>query len=236
MRNIWNIFLKEIKLYFNSPIAYIVIVVWLLISGWFFSSTIFLINQVTIDNFLNNLPLFFVFFIPAITMKLFAEELKSGTIEVLTTLPVKDYEIITGKFLASFFVVTIAILMTLIHPFTLLFLGKLDFGQVIGSYLGIWLMGFFFTWIGCFSSSLTKNQIIAFIIGFVICFTFFMIGKTLDFVPARFVTFVEYVSIDYHFENISKGVIDSRDIIYYFSFSAFFYFLTLYSMGSRKWK
>lgn len=236
MRNIGVIFSKEFKEYFNSPIAYIVIVVFLLLSGWFFQATLFLINQADIGAFLSNVPLLFVFFVPAITMRLFSEEMKSGTIEILTTLPVKDYQIIIGKYLAAFSLLAIAIGLTLIHPFILIFLGKLDYGEIVGSYLGLLLMGAAFVSIGIFSSSLTKNQIVSFIVGFLICFVFFLLDKILTLIPAYLVSLFEYLSIEHHFRNLSRGVIDSRDIIYYFSICAFFYTLTLYFVGSRRWR
>ncbi len=236
MRNIAVIFNKEFKSYFNSPIAYIVILGFLLISGWFFQSTMFLINQATLDSFLSNIPMFFMFFIPAITMRLFSEEMKSGTIEILTTLPLEDYQIIIGKYLSALSLVAIAIGLTLVHPFILMFLGKLDYGEIIGSYMGILLMGAAFVSIGIFASSITKNQIVSFIVSFVICFVFFMLDKVLRLVPAYFVSLFEYLSVEYHFNNLSRGVIDSRDIIYYLSVSVFFYTLTLYFVGSRRWR
>ncbi len=236
MKNIITIFSKEFKEYFNSPVAYIVIIVFLLVSGWFFQATMFLVNQATIGSFLGNVPLLFVFFIPAITMRLFSEEMKSGTMEILTTLPLEDYQIILGKYLAALGLVTVAIGLTLIHPFILMFLGKLDYGEIIGSYLGLFLMGAAFVAIGVFASSITKNQIISFIVAFIVCFVFFMFNKILSLVPSYLVSLFEYLSIEYHFNNLARGVIDSRDIIYFFSICLFFYSMTLYFVGSRRWR
>ncbi|MCK5534987.1 ABC transporter permease subunit, partial [bacterium] len=191
MKNIITIFSKEFKEYFNSPVAYIVIIVFLLVSGWFFQATMFLVNQATIGSFLGNVPLLFVFFIPAITMRLFSEEMKSGTMEILTTLPLEDYQIILGKYLAALGLVTVAIGLTLIHPFILMFLGKLDYGEIIGSYLGLFLMGAAFVAIGVFASSITKNQIISFIVAFIVCFVFFMFNKILSLVPSYLVSLFE---------------------------------------------
>ncbi|OGF45085.1 MAG: hypothetical protein A2452_00695 [Candidatus Firestonebacteria bacterium RIFOXYC2_FULL_39_67] len=234
--NIKTILRRELRGYFNSPIAYIVVVIFLIINGWFFASSIFLINEVTLDNFLGNMPLLFIFFIPAMTMGLFSDEIKSGTIEILATMPLKDEEIIIGKFLSAFSLMAVAISLTLIHPITLMFLGKVDMGQVIGSYSGLYLLSASFVSAGVFCSALTKNQIVAFIISFIICFVSFMFGKILSFVPAFIVSFIEYLSIDYHFGNISKGIIDSRDLIYYFSVILFFYYMTVSVLGSRRWK
>jgi len=236
MKKIKTIFFKEFKYYFNSPIAYIVIVAFLLVNGFFFSTSLFLNNQATIAGFVSNIPLFFLFFIPAITMRLFAEEVKSGTIEILTTLPVKDYEIIVGKYLSAFALLSVALILTLIHPVTVSFIGDIDFGRILGTYLGLFLLGACFISVGIFSSSLTKNQIVAFIICFFVCFTFFIIGKLLIVVPVGLVPLVEFLGVDSHFENIAKGIIDSRDLVYYLSVIGFFYMMTLYLVGSRRWR
>ncbi len=212
------------------------IVAFLLVNGFFFSTSLFLNNQATIAGFVSNIPLFFLFFIPAITMRLFSEEVKSGTIEILTTLPIKDYEIIAGKYLSAFALMSVALILTLIHPVSVSFLGDIDFGRILGTYLGLFLLGASFISVGVFSSSLTKNQIVAFIISFFICFTFFIIGKLLIVVPVGLVPLVEFLGMDSHFENIAKGIIDSRDLIYYLSVIGFFYMMTLYLVGSRRWR
>ena len=234
IKNIYYILQKELRVYFNSPVAYIVIIAFLLISGWLFSSQIFLNKQATLEYFLSDIPLLLVFIVPAVSMRLFAEEQKVGTIKILATLPLRDFEIIMGKYLAAFALMATAVLSMLIHPVTLSFLGNIDWGRVAGSYLGLMLLIASFMAIGLFASSITKNQIVAFIIGFVICFAFFIIGKVLDLVPSFMVNFVEYFGIDSHFENISKGLIDSRDLIYYASVIIFFLYAAYLTMRSRK--
>lgn len=236
MDNIKTLFIKEMRSYFNSPIAYIVISVFLFMSGWFFTSSLFLQGQSSMDSFMSIAPLFFTFFLPAITMKLFAEELRLGTIEVLTTLPLKDNEIIIAKYLSSVSVLAISIGLTLIFPLTLVIIGKIDIGEIFCSYLGLLFTGAAFASIGLFASSITRNQIIAFIVSFVLCFMLFIAGKTLGIVPPGLINIVEYISIDSHFNNISKGIIDSRDLVYYSSIIGFFYVLTLSWFSSRKWK
>jgi len=236
MKNIKTIFLKEFRFYFNSPIAYIVIIAFLLVNGFFFSSALFINDQATIGGFVNNIPLFFLFFIPAITMRLFSEEVKSGTIEILTTLPVKDYEVVIGKSLSAFALMSVALVLTCIHPITVALLGDIDTGRVIGTYLGLFLLGASFVSIGVFTSCITRNQIVAFIVCFFICFAFFILGQLLIFVPAGLLPLFEFLSIDTHFENIAKGIIDSRDLAYYGSIIGFFYFLALFFVGSRRWR
>jgi len=228
--------IKEIRAYFNSPIAYIVIGIFLVISGWFFTSSLFLIGQSSLMSFLNIVPLILTFFIPAITMRLFSEELRMGTVEILTTLPLKDNEIVLSKYLAALFIIKVSIALTLIFPFTLLIIGRIDLGEIACSYLALVFTSAAFAAIGVFTSSITKNQIIAFITGFIICFILFLAGKTLMLAPAGTVNLLEYIGIDSHFNNMMRGVIDTRDIIYFLSIIGFFYILTLSWFSTRKWK
>jgi ABC-2 type transport system permease protein len=208
---------KELRAYFLSPIAYIVISVFLLVSGWFFFSTFFIYDQASMRNFFDLLPLVFSFIIPAVTMRLFSEELNVGSYETLLTLPVTLRGVLMGKFLSGVFFVASLLLPTLAYPLFISFLGDLDWGPVIGGYLGALLLGAAFTAIGVFASALTRNQIIAFIIGMGICFGLTLIDKMLFFFPTNILDVIHYLGAGYHFQNISKGIIDSRDILYFAS-------------------
>ncbi|KPL01035.1 MAG: ABC transporter [candidate division Zixibacteria bacterium SM23_73_3] len=227
---------KELRSFFDSPIAYIVITTFLLISGWFFFSDLFLVNQASLRNLFDIIPFIFMFFVPAVTMRLISEEKRSGTIEILLTLPVKDYEIILGKFLAGLILIVVAVLLTLVYTFTLSGLGDLDFGSVVAGYIGLIFLGATYLSVGVFTSSFTQNQIVAFITSFAIIFALYMLNKVLMFVPNFLASFFEYLSVDYHFSNISRGVIDSRDVIYYLSLVFFFLFLAVRALESRKWR
>ncbi|HDP24004.1 MAG TPA: ABC transporter [Deltaproteobacteria bacterium] len=211
------IFMKELKDYFVSPIAYIVICIFLLISGWFFFATFFLFDQANLRTFFNMLPLIFAFVIPAVTMRLFSEEFHAGSFEMLLTLPVKLSHIVIGKFFASLVFIAVMLIPTLSYAIWVSFLGDLDWGPVIGGYLGALLLGGAFSAIGIFASTTTRNQIIAFIIGMLLCFVLTLIDKMLFFFPAGILNVIHYLGVGYHFENISKGIIDSRDIIYFLS-------------------
>lgn len=235
MKNILTIFRKELKSYFNSPVAYIVIVVFLIITGWFFTSSLFLSGVVTMRNVFDIIPFIFLFFVPAISMRTFAEEKKSGTIELLLTKPITDTDIVMGKFLAALALTGIALSFTIIYVISLSFLGSIDLGSIIGSYIGLLLMSGIYISIGIFASSLTENQVVAFIISFLIVFALFMLNKVLIFLPASLASVLEYISIDYHFGNIARGVLDSRNIIYYLSGMFIFILLTRFSLESRKW-
>ncbi|MBK5100664.1 MAG: ABC transporter permease subunit [Desulfobacteraceae bacterium] len=217
MRQVSHILKKEFTSYFVSPIAYIVISIFLLVTGWFFFTTFFLFNQANLRNFFALLPIIFSFVVPAITMRLFSEELNVGSYEILLTLPVRFRDVVLGKFLAAVLFIAAMLIPTFAYPITVSFLGQLDWGPVAGGYIGAVLLGAAFSAIGLFASSLTRNQIIAFITGMAICFSLTLIDKMLFFLPHSLLGFLEYLGADFHFENISKGIIDSRDILYFAS-------------------
>jgi ABC-2 type transport system permease protein len=219
MSQIKNIFKKEFQTYFVSPIAYIVISVFLLVTGWFFFMTFFLYNQADLRDFFTLLPIIFSFVVPAITMRLFSEELNMGSYEILLTLPVTFLDVILGKFLASVAFISAMLIPTLAYPITVSFLGQIDWGPVAGGYIGAIMLGAAFSAVGLFASSMTRNQIIAFIIGLAICFALTLIDKMLFFLPQSLLGVFEYMGADFHFQNISKGIIDSRDILYFLSVS-----------------
>jgi len=219
MTNVLKIFSKEFRTYFVTPIAYIVISIFLLITGWFFFSTFFLYNQASLRNFFSLLPITFAFVVPAVTMRLFSEEMSIGSYEILTTLPLGFGEIILGKFLAAVGFVAVMLIPTLFYPITISFIGRLDWGPVLGGYLGALMLGAIFAAVGLFASSLTRNQIVAFIIGMSICLSLTLIDRMLFFLPESLLGFLEYLGADYHFQNIAKGIVDSRDILYFVTIS-----------------
>jgi ABC-2 type transport system permease protein len=233
--NVGTIFKKELRSYFNSAVAYVVIVVFLAIVGWMYTSSMFLINVASLRMMFELIPLVFLFVVPAITMRLLAEEKKAGTIELLTTKPLHDWEIVAGKFLAAWALVGIALIPTLIYYITIVFLGDIDNGPVIGGYLGLLLMAGVYVAVGLLASSFTENQIVAFIVGLLMMFAFFMMDKVLIFVPDFMTSIVEYLGIDFHFSNIARGVIDSRDVVYFGSVLGFTLYLSVISLEKRKW-
>ena len=234
MRQAYRICRKELRAYFVSPIAYIVIAIFLLVTGWFFFSTFFLFNQAELRNFFSLLPLSLSFFIPAVTMRLFAEELHVGSYETLSTLPVTTNDIIIGKFLAGVAFVAAMLLPTLSYPIFISFIGDLDWGPVIGGYIGAMLLGGCYCAIGLFASSLTRNQIVAFIIGMVICFTLALVDQMLFFVPQKILSVIAYIGAGYHFKNIAKGIVDMRDILYFLSVIFIGLFCTNLVMQEKK--
>jgi ABC-2 type transport system permease protein len=235
LQNLGPIFRREFRSYFNSPVAYVVIIVFLSIIGWFFTSNMFLFNVASMRVFFELVPLVFLFFVPAITMRLIAEEKKTGTLELLTTKPVLDAEIVLGKFLAAWALLAVTLFPTLLYALTMGLLGSLDPGPVISGYLGLMLMGAVYIAIGIFASSLTENQIVAFIVSFLLILALFLMDKVLMYVPEAFASTMEFLSIDYHFSNIARGVIDSRDILYFASLLGFSLYLATLSLERRKW-
>jgi len=237
LANIWTFTQKELRSFFNSPVAYVILTLFLLIAGWFFSAGLFLIGQADMRDLVSVvIPLAFLFFVPAMTMRLIAEEKKSGTLELLVTLPVRDVEVVLGKFLAALGLLASALLLTFAYPLTLAILGNPDGGALFGAYLGLVLLGAGYLAIGTFTSGLTQNQIVAFIAGFVIIFALFMLDKVLVFFTGPVASVLEYLSVTYHFENIARGVIDTRDLVYFLSLIAVFLFLAVRSLEARKWR
>jgi ABC-2 type transport system permease protein len=226
---------KELKSYFTSPAAYILLSIFLLIAGWFFANPLFLINQAELRTLFNIIPWIFIVLIPATTMGLLAKERETGTIELISTFPMEKYSIVMGKFFASVGMISLALLFTLVHLFTITYLGtNIDFGAIFCGYFGLILLAGMYSAIGIFASSITKNQIVAFILSFFIVLVLYLIQFTLIFIPDWLAGFLQYISIGYHFSNLSKGVIDTRNIIYFLSMTALFLKLAITILESKK--
>ncbi len=236
MNTVAAIFKKEFTSYFISPIAYVFIVVFLIGTNFMYFQPFFLINQADMRNYFGLLPWVFLFFVPAITMRGWAEEKKSKTVELLLTWPVSDAEVVVGKFFASlaFLAVTVALSVTI--PITLFVIGNPDPGPIIGGYAGALLMGAAYLAIGLWVSSHTENQIVAFILAWVVMFVLMIIGHPVVTLktPAALVPLFSFLGLFTHFESIERGVIDTRDVIYYLSMTGVFLFLNAQSLGSRK--
>ena len=224
---------KEFSSFFSSPIAYLVIGVFLVSNGlflWVFNGDFNILNAgfADIKSFFSLAPWLFLLLIPAITMKCFAEESSRGTIEILQTKPINNWQIVLGKFWASLLLIIISILPTLIYVFSINTLAKpkgdIDFGSVLGAYFGLLFLGATYAAIGLFTSSLTKNQIVAFITS--ICISFFLFFGV-DEIASLFQNIaILKLGIKAHFISISRGVIDTRDIVYFISLTLFFLFIT----------
>ena len=227
---------REIKSYFNSPVAYIVVAVFMLIAGYLYWSQLFLEKQAELRYYFTLTPLIFTFIIPAITMRLLAEEKGSGTLEMLITMPVRDWEVVLGKFLAGMAMVAAIVGMTGFYAVTLAVLGPVDRGPLLTGYLGLLLMGGAYVSIGVMASSLTRNQIVAFILAFAISFGLFIFGQIVQYAPDWLSPVLAFLSMGNHFESLSRGVVDSRDVIFYVSLMVVALVIATASLESRKWK
>ncbi len=228
MRSIWIITKRELQSFFDSLIAYIMLVLFLGFSGfftWLYGSDIFLVGQANLDSFFNIAFWTLFFFIPAITMRMLAEENKTGTIELLLTKAVTDREVILGKFFACFILVAIALVFTLPYYITVANIGKVDHGAIWCGYLGLLLMSAAYISIGLFTSSITNNQIVAFLLALFIGLFFHIIFNVLSSNLTGFMgQLFNTLSLSAHFESLARGVIDTKDIIY---------FLTIVGIGVR---
>ena len=241
-----SLYIKELSSFFSSLTGYIVLVIFLLITGlfmWVFSSTsVINYNYASMGQLFSIAPLVFLFLIPALTMHSFADEKQKGTMEFLTTKPLTDIQIIGGKYFACITLVILALVPTLIYYFSIYKLGNppgnLDNGGVIGSYIGLMFLIMVYVAVGIFMSSLTENQIVAFILSAFACFILYFSFSFLSEMPlffGKWDDFVKALGLEYHYDNISKGRLDSRDVIYFLSVSGFFIWLTIVSLDRRRW-
>lgn len=240
-----SIFFKELSGFFTSMVAYMTMAAFLLVSGlflWVFpESSILDYGYAGLDSFFNIAPYLFIFLIPAISMRSLAEEMKDGTFELLATRPLSDWDIVLGKFFACLAIVMITLIPTLIYYFSVYQLGitkgNIDTGAVIGSYIGLVLLASAFTAIGLFTSSLGKNQIIAFTLAVVLSyFSFSGFDSVSSIISLQGIASVlTAFGINEHYQSVSRGVLDTRDLIYFLSFSTLFLVFTKAKLGSRKW-
>jgi ABC-2 type transport system permease protein len=236
MSNIFFIWKKELRAYFSSIVAYIVVILFLLVTGALFWLNYFQeINVLSMRPFFNQAPLFLAFFAPAITMGLVATEKKSGTLQLLMTMPVTDFEIVAGKFLASVSLLAVVFAVTLFYPATLSQLGDLDWGATLAGYIGLLLLGGTYAAIGVMASSWTQDQVVSILLAFSMCFFLYVIDQLAGQPTGGFAAAVQYLSTNYHFQNIARGVVDLRDVLYYASVSAVCLIVAQASIASRRW-
>ncbi|MDD5930207.1 MAG: ABC transporter permease [Spirochaetales bacterium] len=225
---------RELKSYFSSPIAYFVTGLFLLVAGLFFFTPFFLQNRAELRALFAYFPIFLGIFIPAVTMRNFAEERRIGSMETLMTLPVTEFQVTLGKYLASFISSLVMIVPTLLYLIPVEVFGSPDYGPIIGGYLGAIFLCACFSAIGLFSSSITKNQIIAYFVGGFICLALALVHIFFVFLPAPAIKFFTFISANAHFESISRGILDSRDFIYFISLAVLFFLMTVRHEENQK--
>lgn len=239
------VFIKEFSGFFSSLVAYIAIGAFLVMTGlflWVFpESAILESGYATLDSFFAVVPYVFMFLIPAITMRSFAEERKDGTFELLATRPLRDNQIIGGKFLACLGLVVFTLMLTLVYYFTISTLsvpsGEVDSGAIAGSYIGLLFLGSAFISIGIFASSISKNQIVSFSVAVLLSFFAYSGFDSLSMLVSLQTVdaFVSSLGMSEHYQSLGRGVVDSRDVLYFLCFSALFLMLTKTILGGRKW-
>lgn len=240
MHNIVAIARRELTSYFHSPVAHVVLAVFLVVSGWlfFYFSGLLIVGKASMRGFFSLLPLLFMLFVPAITMRLIAEERKSGTFEGLMTLPVAEHEVVLGKFLAALGMMCVGLLCTGVFPISLSLIKaegtSLDMGPIIGGYVSAVLLLSAFISFGMWASALSKNQIIAFILGLLLCFALWIPDKAVIILPPSVGEAVQYLSANYHFENIARGVVDFRDVLYYLTVTTIGLVLTTRTVAATR--
>ena len=251
---VWPIFKKEIRLYFASPVAYVVLTIFLLIAGYFFYSIFAFFTLASMQSAMNpqmgrdlnvtdgvmrplfsNVSVILLLLMPIITMRLFSEERKSGTIELLLTYPVRDGAVLAGKYLAALTLYAVMLALTVLYPGLVAYFARLELGPLLSGYLGLLLMGAMFLAIGVLASSLTENQIVAAISTFGVLLIFWVIGWSAENAGGGFGRVLSHLSILEHFDSFAKGAIDTRDVIYYLDFTGLSLFLTLLSLQARRW-
>jgi ABC-2 type transport system permease protein len=237
MGNIWTIARKEFVSYFASPVAYVAITVLFVVVGlkFFVVDDFFVTRRADLRSFFELLPYFFVFYLPAIAMRLVAEEKRQGTFELLATLPVSDRDVILGKYLGAVGFLVVTLLATLPYPLLVSFLGDPDPGTIYGGYLGLLFVGLVFLAFSVMASTWTGSQIVAYIIGSMLSALFFLLDLLMGIFGEATRKVAEYASVQAHFASFSKGVIDTRDIVFFVSLVALALTLATFSLNRRRW-
>jgi len=254
MRNFIAVVKRELYIYFSSPIAYVVLTIFLLLCGYFFYSafayfsivsmqamqmpyaTGINVNEMVLYPLFSNVSIIMLLMMPLLTMRLFAEEKRSGTFELILSYPIRETELLLGKFVACLLVFCLMLTLTGLYPFLIFLYAKPDMGPIITAYLGLFLLGSAFIALGIMVSSTTENQIIAAAISFGALLMFWLIGWGQSFVGSDLGRILAHLSLLEHFDRFAKGIIDTRDIVYYINFSLLFLFLTLRSLESKRWR
>lgn len=253
MKGFTAVFKRELYAFFASPIFYVVGTIFLILSGYFFYNSVAYfslisfqaaqnpqmmgqvnLNEMVVKPLFDDMSIILLLIVPLLTMRLLAEEKKNGTIELLLTYPIRELAVLLGKYLATLFVILVVLAVTVFYMFLLAWIGKLEWGPVLTGYGGLVLLAASFVSLGFFASALTQNQVIAAVIGFGALLMFWIIGWIGSVSGPIVGQVVQYLSLMEHLDPFSKGVLDTRDLIYYLNFSVFFIFLTLRYLDSQK--
>ena len=252
---IWTIMKKELRLYFTTPVAYGVMFCFLLITGYFFYSIFAFYTMASMQSAMNpqmgrdlnvtdsvlrplfsNMSVILLLLMPLMTMRLFAEERRSGTIELLLTYPVRDGAVLVAKYLAALALYVLMLGLTLLYPGIVVYFTRVEWGPLLTGYLGLFLMGATFLAVGIFASSLTENQIVASITTFGVLLFLWVVGWSAEYVGGTWGRVLSHLSLLDHFDTFARGVLDTKDVIYYVDVTVVALFLTLRSLEARRWR
>ena len=252
---LWPVFKKEMRLYFSSPVAWVVMTIFLFIAGYFFYSIFAFYTLASMQSAMNpqmgrelnvtdsvfrplfsNMSVILLLLMPLITMRQFAEERRSGTIELLLTYPVRDGAVLFAKYLSALALYVLMLVLTLVYPGIVIYFTRPEWGPLLTGYLGLLLMGATFLAVGIFASSLTENQIVASITTFGILLFLWVIGWSAEYVGGSWGRVLSHLSLLDHFDTFARGVLDTKDVIYYVNATILALFLTLRSLEARRWK
>jgi ABC-2 type transport system permease protein len=234
VRNTWAVATRELRSYFLSPLAYVVIALFLALSGYLFALILQSSREASLRGLISNVSVLYLFIVPAISMRLLAEEQRTGTVELLLTNPVQEWEIVAGKFLASILLVLVMLGLTLLFPVFLFVFGNPDQGPMIAGYLGVFLQAAAFLAVGLWASSMTQNQIVAAIVAFALLLILWLSDNLGQFLGGGIGTIVSYTSVINHFQSFPQGIIDSKDVIYYLTLIGAGLVLSTLSLQSRR--
>ncbi len=236
MRNVLAIARRELASYFDSPIAYLVVSVYLILSGALFFSSVFIMGQADLRGFFGLAPLLLFIMVPFLTMRLLAEERASGTLELLLSMPVTDWQVVLGKYLAATGLLAVLYLLTITVPISIAQVGPLDAGATVAAYVGLLLMSATYAAVGLMASAFTRNQIIAALVALFIGFFLFILGQLSSVFPPEIARICAAISIAGHFDAIQRGVIDLRDVLYFVTLSGGCLLIAQASLESRRWR
>jgi len=237
MRNVLYIAAKELRSYFVSPVAYIIVAFWLVAMGFFFWLSISSFGEASLTNVFNVVIVLLLLVAPALTMRLLSEETRTGTLELLLTAPVKDWSVVVGKFLGAFVLYIAMMALTLLYPvMLLLFGGNPDWGPIWSGYIGVLLLGMAFLSVGLFASSLSSNQMVSAVIAFVILLILYLISQVVGSVGAGVGTVLSQLSLYDHFTSFPQGLIDPKDVVFYLTFTGVVLFITVQVVEGRRYR
>lgn len=235
MRNTFTIASKEFKSYLTSPMAYVVTGIFLLLTGVFFAFGASTFNETSISSFLEAGSIILLLIASVLTMRLIAEEKKLGTLELLLTAPLRDSEVIIGKFLGSVGILLVMLGLTLYYPVLLFWFGDPDIGPIITGYIGLFLLGCTSLSVGIFASSITSNQIVSAVVSGGILFTLWFIGIASTYLPDALADIIGFFTLSQYFPDFMRGIIDTRGIVYYLSITVLFLYLAIRSLENSRW-